>query len=240
MFVIWHLLFSHIILPPTARLLASPYRDHLWTLLEFGGLLTVTFTLALGKIDEGSDSDAASALFGLIITCNVTFALCVIAVALLERRRKQLRSLRAQDLWRILQVSVDRVPLLMQDFEDEDESSVKQLQNPLQISFNCLEDDEGGRSKTIDSGAGSGMQMQVITSPAAARNENCDGAGAQASVEGETADDGSDLPMLDGTPCGEHEVLPDFDAPKPKTPWKVLSSTRITKLKAANFGHVDV
>ena len=63
--------------------------------------------------------------------------------------------------------------------------------------------------------------MQVITSAAAARN-----------VEGETADDGSDLPMLPG--------LPDFDAPKPKPPWKVLSSTPITKLKAANFGRVDV
>ena len=98
----------------------------------------------------------------------------------------------------------------MEDFEDEDESSVKQLQNPLQISFNCFEDGEGGRSKTIDSGAGSGMQMQVITSAAAARN-----------VEGETADDGSDLPML-----------PDFDAPKPTTP--------MTKLKASNFGRVDV
>ena len=76
-------------------------------------------------------------------------------------------------------------------------------------------------SKRSDSGAGSGIQMQVITSAAAARNENCDGAGVQASVEGETADDGSDLPML-----------PDFDAPKPTTP--------ITKLKAANFGRVDV
>ena len=209
MFEIWHLLFSHIILPPTARLLASPYRDHLWTLLEFGGLLTITFTLALGKIDEGSDSDAdwvLSALFWLIITCNVTFLLCVIAVILLERRRKQLRGLRAQDLWRILQVNVDRVPAL---------SSVKQLQNPLQISSNCLEDDEGGRSKIIDSGAGSGMEMQVIPSTAAGN---------------------ADLPMLPDTP----EVLPEFDAPEPKAPWRVLSSTSITKLKAAKFGRVDV
>ena len=101
----------------------------------------------------------------------------------------------------------------MEDFEDEDESSVKQLQNPLQISFNCFEDGEGGRSKTIDSGAGSGMQMQVITSAAAARN-----------VEGETADDGSD----DGSDGSD-------DAPKPTTPWKVLSSTSITKLKAAKL-----
>ena len=159
-------------------------------------------------MDEGGDSDAASSLFALIITCNVIFALCVVAVALLERKRKQLRSLRAQDLWRILRVSVDRIPALMDDFEDE--SSVIHLHNPLQISLNCFEDDEGGRSKTIDSGAGSGMQMQVITSAAAARN-----------VEGETADDGSDLPML-----------PDFDAPEPTTP--------ITKLKAANCGRVDV
>jgi hypothetical protein len=104
----------------------------------------------------------------------------------------------------------------MDDFEDE--SSVIHLHNPLQISSNCFEDDEGGRSKTIDCGAGSGMQMQVITSAAAART-----------VEGETADDGSDLPML-----------PDFDAPEPTTPWKVLSSTPITTLKAANFGRVDV
>ena len=83
----------------TARAVASPYRDHLWTLLELGGLLTVSFTLALGEMDEGGDSDAASALFELIITCNVTFTLCVVAVTLLEMRRKQLRSLRAQALW---------------------------------------------------------------------------------------------------------------------------------------------
>ena len=104
----------------------------------------------------------------------------------------------------------------MDDFEDE--SSVIHLQNPLQISLNCFEDDEGGRSKTIDCGAGSGMQMQVITSAAAARN-----------VEGETADDSSD----DGSNGSA-------DAPKPTTPWKVLSSTPITTLKAANFGRVDV
>ena len=121
-------------------------------------------------------------------------------------RRKQLRSLRAQDLWRILQVNVDRVPAL---------SSVKQLQNPLQISSNCLEDDEGGRSKIIDSGAGSGMEMQVMPSTAALN---------------------ADLPMLPDTP----EVLPEFDAPEPKSPWRVLSSTSITKLKAAKFGRVDV
>ena len=103
-------------------------------------------------------------------------------------------------------VNVDRVPAL---------SSVKQLQNPLQISSNCSEDDEGGRSKIIDSGAGSGMEMQVIPSTAAGN---------------------ADLPMLPDTP----EVLPEFDAPEPKAPWRVLSSTSITKLKAAKFGRVDV
>ena len=50
-------------------------------------------------------------------------------------RRKQLRSFRAQELWRILRVNVGRVQELMYDFDD-----------------GCsVEDDEGGRSKIIDS-----------------------------------------------------------------------------------------
>ena len=60
---------------------------------------------------------------------------------------------------------------------------------------------------------------------------------------------GSDLPTLpDKHVWEEHEVLPDFDAPEPQAmervgpnaQWRVLSSTPITKLKAAQVEHVDV
>ena len=51
----------------------------------------------------------------------------------------------------------------------------------------------------------------------------------------ETAHDGSDLLMLPGTPCGEHEVLPDFDAPTPTTRWKVLLF--LSTVQLFNTGH---
>jgi hypothetical protein len=101
------------------------------------------------------------------------------------------------------------------------------------------------RSNVADNGAGSGMEMQVISTSTAARKPDRDhGAGLQVPTENKTVDDGSDLPTLPDKPVwDEHEVLPDFDAPEPQAMervGRVLSSTPITKLKAAQFGHVDV
>ena len=78
------------------------------TLLELGGLLSITFTLALGKIDESHDTDAASALFVLIITCLCVFVLCCGAVAILQMQEKLSRRVRAQALWRTIRRTVLR------------------------------------------------------------------------------------------------------------------------------------
>ena len=72
------------------------------TLLELGSLLSITFTLALGKIDESHDTDAASSLFVLIITCLCVFVLCVIAVAILQMQEKLMRRSNALKHWRKL------------------------------------------------------------------------------------------------------------------------------------------
>ena len=78
------------------------------TLLELGSLLSITFTLALGKIDESHDSDAASSLFVLIITCLCVFVVFVIVVAILQMRETFSRRVRAQALWRTLRRTVLR------------------------------------------------------------------------------------------------------------------------------------
>ena len=78
------------------------------TLLELGSLLSITFTLALGKIDESHDTDAASSLFVLIITCLCVFVVFVIVVAILQMRETRSRRVRAQALWRTLRQTVLR------------------------------------------------------------------------------------------------------------------------------------
>jgi hypothetical protein len=78
------------------------------TLLELGWLLSITFTLALGKIDESHDTDAASSLFVLIITCLCVFVLCVVVVAILQMQEKLFRRMHAQALWRKLRLLINR------------------------------------------------------------------------------------------------------------------------------------
>lgn len=205
-------------------------------------MLSITFTLALGKIDEsqpgGSNTDAASALFVLIITCLCVFAICIVVVALLQMYEKLMRRSNALKHWQTVRRRLLAVVRSgdVQHFSEEDGQHE--------------ENDHNDRSKVADNGAGSGMEMQVISTSTAARKSDGDhGAGLQVPTENETVDDGSDLPTLPDKPVWEeHEVLPDFDAPEPQAmervgpnaKWRVLSSTPITKLKAAQFGHVDV
>ena len=203
-------------------------------------MLSITFTLALGKIDEsqpgGSNTDAASALFVLFITCLCVFAICIVVVALLQMYEKLMRRSNALKHWQTVRRSEGAKELLrllavvrsgdVQHFSEEDGQHE--------------ENDHNDRSKVADNGAGSGMEMQVISTSTAARKSDGDhGAGSQVPAENETPD----KPVWE-----EHEVLPDFDAPEPQAmervgpnaQWRVLSSTPITKLKAAQFGHVDV
>ena len=192
-------------------------------------MLSITFTLALGKIDEsqpgGSNTDAASALFVLIITCLCVFATCIVAVALLQMYEKLMRRSNALKHWQTVRRSVVSSGDV-QHFSEEDGQHE--------------ENEHNDRSKVADNGAGSGIEMQVISASTAARKSDGDhGAGSQVPTENETPD----KPVWE-----EHEVLPDFDAPEPQAmervgpnaQWRVLSSTPITKLKAAQVGHVDV
>ena len=213
-------------------------------------MLSITFTLALGKIDEsqpgGSNTDAASALFVLIITCLCVFAICIVVVALLQMYEKLMRRSNALKHWQTVRRS-EIVQRLLKHWQTVRRSDVQHFSEE---DGQHEENEHNDRSKVADNGAGSGIEMQVISTSTAARKSDGDhGAGLQVPTEKETVDDGSDLPTLPDKPVwDEHEVLPDFDAPEPQAmervgpnaQWRVLSSTPITKLKAAQVRHVDV
>ena len=135
-------------------------------------MLSITFTLALGKIDEsqpgGSNTDAASALFVLIITCLCVFAICIVVVALLQLYEKLMRRSNALKHWQTVRRSEGAKELLrllavvrsgdVQHFSEEDGQHEGNEHND--------------RSKVADNGAGSGMEMQVISTSTAARKSD--------------------------------------------------------------------
>ena len=158
------------------------------------------------------------------------FAICIVVVALLQLYEKLMRRSNALKHWQTVRKSeiVDRLLAAVrsgdvQHFSEEDGQHE--------------ENDHNDRSKVADNGAGSGMEMQIISTPTVARKADGDhGAGLQFPTENETVDDGSDLPTLPDKPVWEeHEVLPDFDAPEPQAmervgpdaQWRVISSTPI-------------
>jgi hypothetical protein len=202
-------------------LLVQPYTNYMMKLLELGSLLTITFTLALGKIDESETSDsnstdAASALFVLIVICNCVFALCVVFVAFLEVHEQKKRKCRAQELWRVFRLSVRFMPRIMASYNEECGQDGRPFSEMAPGSCSTYlrffrKKQEGATSErrrsfeensSVESGAGSGMEMQTITSNAGERSAyHCRGIG----MGTRSADESMAAPVLEGNPAQNEE-----------------------------------
>jgi hypothetical protein len=228
----------------------SPFQNYRMKLLELMSLTAVSMTLALGIMDEpdpnAAETNDVSSLSALIIAVNVVFALCVICglvMGVLKKRRKKLRT---KQLWGSVWGKKDLLIAILKlgspqccDSSSSD-TSTESLILPTTQAQECT-----------------ALEIEMSNMPPPPAPSTF----AAEKSEGVSQDDGlrqtwPDAPVTSAADDDDNVIapgrsspLPDFEAPavddhdanaKGLQGWKRLANTPAVKIKAAQFGAVQV